>query len=251
MIERFRATLFKHPALERTAAVPVPSVPPVLRSALPQGRNVYEITRELAALLADLVVRGGRRRILEFGAGASSRIHAAALARVGGGMLTAIEHDPGWCTRAWSEVQHFAAWGVDACMASAPVQFMISTWGLGYAQPAALPQVSRRAPYDLLLIDAPGGQYGRLGTFPLVAGYLQPGALVVVDDAGTAVARWVLASWLRRYPGLELEAHDPEYGRRGVAILRWHGGGARWSARAWAGGAYHALSRWRRRRGAP
>ena len=249
MIERIRSLLFRHPALDRTSPVTVPAVPDALRSALPGGRNAYEISRELAAILTDLVVRGGRRRLLEFGAGASSRVQAAALAVAGGGMLTAVERDPAWCARVWDDVEAFAASGVDACMASAPVRFMVAAWGLGYAQPAALPEIRRRAPYDLLLIDAPGGNFGRLGTFPLVADYLEPGAVVVMDDAGSAASRWAMASWLRQYPGLELERHDPVYGRRGLAMLRWHGGRPRWSTRAWLGGCYHAVSRWRRRRG--
>jgi predicted O-methyltransferase YrrM len=249
MIEFVRSLLFSHPALGHAASMSVPAIPHLLQSVLPANQNVYEITRELGALLASLVLQGGRRRVLEFGAGASSRVHAAALAEVGGGMLTSVENDPAWCSKVWSEVQQFAGRGVDACMAAAPVRFMIGGWGVGYAQPAALREVSRRAPYDLVLIDAPGGNYGRLGTFPLVARFLQPGATIVVDDARTPSARWVLASWLRRYPGLELEVDDPGFGRRGVAILRWHGGGTRWSARAWLGGCYHAASRWRRRRG--
>lgn len=249
MIKHVRSVLFEHPALEQSAPVTVPVVHPELRSALPGNRNVYEITRELGAVLAHLVLHRGRRRVLEFGAGASSRVHAAALAQAGGGMLTSVEHDPTWCAKIWSEVEQFAARGVDVCMASAPVRFMLAAWGLGYAQPTALDLVRSRAPYDLLLVDAPGGNYGRLGTFPLVAEFLQPGAIVVLDDAGSLASRWAVSSWLRRYPGLELEAHDPDYGKRGLVILRWHGGPSRWSTRAWLGACYHAVSRWRRRRG--
>jgi predicted O-methyltransferase YrrM len=249
MINRVRSLLFKHPALERTARVNVPVVSPELQAFLPTNRNIYEISPELGAALADLVVRGGRRRVLEFGAGASSRVHAAALAHAGGGMLTSVELDPEWCAKVWLEVEQLAGAGVDTRMVAAPVRFMVAGWGVGYAQPAALGEVSRRAPYDLVLIDAPGGNYGRLGTFPLVAEFLEPGATVVVDDAKGSSSNWIIASWLRRYPGLELEAYDPEYGRRGLAILRWHGGPPRWSARAWLGGCYHAVSRWRRRRG--
>ncbi len=248
MIGHLRRILFHHPVLGRTTSVEVPPVPPTLRQALPANRNAYEISPELGALLADLVVNQGRRRVLEFGAGASSRVHAAALAEVGGGMLTAVEQDPGWCAKVWAEVEQFGRNGVDARMIPAAVRLTFASWGIGYAQPGALPEVARRAPYDLLLIDAPGGGYGRLGTLPLAAPLLAPGAVIVMDDAGGTASRWVLASWLRRYPGLRLTAYDPAYGKRGVALLRWDGGPARWSVRTWLAGCYHAVSRWRRRR---
>ncbi len=249
MIAAIRSALFDHPALLCTSSVAVPDVPPALRSALPANRDIYEISPELGVLLASFVLQDGRRRILEFGAGASSRIHAAALASVGGGQVTAIELDPAWCAKVWSDVETYAASGVDARMVAAPVRWTVGGWGMGYAQPGALPEVATRAPYDLLLIDAPGGHFGRLGTLPLVAELLAPGARIVVDDAGGVSSPWVLACWLRRFPALRLESFDPGFGNRGVAILRWGGGGTRWSTRAWLGGAYHALSCWRRRRG--
>ncbi|HET8622520.1 MAG TPA: class I SAM-dependent methyltransferase [Gemmatimonadales bacterium] len=247
--EAVRKILFEHPALTaQTSVVPPRSSPlplPVLR-ALPSGRDSYEISRQLGALLAHLVLQHGHRSVLEFGAGASSRVVAAALEAQGGGMLTSVEADPSWCADAWMDVE--ASPHVDSEMVAAPVSFVVGWWGVGYAQPAARERIAARGPYDLLLIDAPGGNYGRLGTLPLVGSALEPGATIVVDDAAGHRTQWLIACWLRMYPDLRLWAYDPTFADRGMALLRWRGGAARVSGRAWVGSVYHALSCWRRRR---
>jgi hypothetical protein len=134
-------------------------------------------------------------------------------------------------------------------MVVAPVSFMVSWWGVGYAQPTARERVAARGPYDLLLIDAPGGRYGRLGTLPLIDSALALGATIVVDDAGGERGQWVISCWLRMYSELRVWSYDPTFAGRGLALLRWRGGGGRVSPRGWAGSLYHAISCWRRRKG--
>jgi hypothetical protein len=243
--DAIRSFLFGHPGLHGVTVEVPRELPAPVRAALPIGReSVYAITPELGSLLASYVLRG-RRRVLEFGAGASSRVHAAAMAHLGDGMLTSIELDPSWCSKVWTQV---SSTGIDARMVPSPIHWSAGRWGIGCSH-TLLPDVEARAPYDLVLIDGPGGHFGRLATLPLVAHLIEPGAVIIADDARGQWAQWALATWLRLYPGLRLAALDPVFGRRGVAILEWKGGPSRFSLRAWFAGCYHALSCWRRRRG--
>lgn len=221
------------------------TLPPGLSRVLPTGSSLYEIAPQLGRLLANLVLRDGRRRVLEFGAGASSEVLATALAETGGGMLTSIEADPAWCRDRWSAVE---ATGADAVLVPAILRFAISPLGAYFAQPAAIPAVRDRGPFDLVVVDAPDGRHGRTGTLHQVAPWLARGALVVVDDAARPLIQGMLAGWLRIYRGLTLLGQDTSFGGRGVAVLGWDGGPAKFSLRSWLTSAYEAFSLERRRR---
>lgn len=218
-------------------------LPAALERVLPDGRNVYEISPAFGRVLAALVLVHGRRRVLEFGAGASSVMLATALAPFNG-TLTSVEQDPAWCRERWAQVE---ATGADAHLVGAPVRFSISVRGVCYAQPTARPALEDRAPFDLLIVDAPGGLRGRTGTLHLAAPYLAEGALILADDIGRPLIGGMLGAWLRTYPGLELLECDPGFAGRGVALLRWHRGRACFSPRAWLTSAYEAVSLRRRR----
>lgn len=220
------------------------TLPPGLSRVLPSGEDLYEIAPHLGRLLANLVLQDGRRRVLEFGAGASSEVLATALAATGGGMLTSIETDPAWCRDRWSAVE---ATGADAVLVPATLRFAISSFGAYFAQPAAMAAVRERGPFDLVIIDAPDGRHGRTGTLHQVAPWLARGALVVVDDAARPLIQGMLTGWLRIYRGLTLLGQDVSFGGRGVAVLRWDGGTAAFSVRSWLTSAYEALSLERRR----
>lgn len=233
------------PALSRMANE---GLPPVLNHVLPTGRDVFEIAPQMGRLLANLVLWDGRRRVLEFGAGASSEIISTALTETGSGagMLTSIEANPAWCRERWSAVE---ATGVDAVLVPAPLRFSVSTLGACFEQPAAIPALRARAPFDLLVVDAPDGLHGRTGTLHLAAPWLSPGALIVVDDVARPLMQGMLAGWLRIYRGLSLLWHDPAFAGRGAAVLCWNHGATRRSLSAWLTSIYEALSLRRRRRG--
>jgi hypothetical protein len=141
---------------------------------------------------------------------------------------------------------------VDAHLEIAQPAFRLSPWPyFGFASAQTI--VKSRGPFDLVLVDAPGGHYGRDGALPLLFELLAPGALIVVDDAAWGREQWMLYRWLQRYEGLELVSFDPAFGRHGVAVLRAHPPlterRTRWG---WVSGAVHAGVNWaariRRRR---
>lgn len=189
-----------------------------LEAYLPDGSSSWAITPSLGRLLARAVVTGGRRRILEFGAGSSSIAFAGALSAVGGGALTSIEGAPEWCTEQWSRVVEVQ--GVDARLVPAQLRLGLTPGGLAYRFDDAATAIAERGPFDFVLVDAPQFYYGRDGGLFLAWSSLADGALIVLDDAAREGERYTIARWLRAFPGLELLAFEPEFGGRGVAVLR-------------------------------
>ncbi len=198
---------------------------PEVEGAFPSSTSAWPIPRELGRVLARLVVQLDRRNVLEFGAGASSMVFAQSLTRLGGGRLTSVEEDPRWTSAQWAFVSNML--GVDAHLVSSRVAFRLRREGMyhGYTAEAEA-VIARRAPYSLVLIDAPDGYIGRDGALHLAFPYLAPGALIVVDDARRRKERDTIARWRATYPGLLLLADDPALGH-GTAILGYTGDATR------------------------
>lgn len=178
--------------------------------------NPWSISPETGRALARTVTVEGVNRVLEFGAGASSRVLAAALQSIGGGRITSVEENPEWCEEDWSAVE--AAPGLDAELIVDHVRLKIGRHGFYYGYGRRGP-ISRRGPFDLVFVDAPPGIFGRDGPLHAAFASLRPGALIILDDAARAREQRTLRRWLLSYPSLELVANDPDVGR-GLAILR-------------------------------
>ena len=204
----------------------------VVRPVLPETDSRWPITRELGLLLGRLIADHGRRAVLEFGAGSSSLVTATVLSNRGGGRLTSLEQDVSWCNGIWSQVTAVDG-GFDGELVAVEPHLRFSRIGLHHQFDVA-DVLSRRGPFDMVLIDAPQYWLGRAGALPTVAPHLSDGALIVLDDAARKGERWALYRWLRSYPGLELVAYDQSFGGRGVAVLRWtRDAGSRLSPLGW------------------
>jgi predicted O-methyltransferase YrrM len=244
MIGTLASALFGHPALRpRPVAPPDRPLPEAVLDRLPDGTKAWPCTPALGRLLADAVL-SGRRRVLEFGAGASSCILAAALAAAGGGTLVSVEQDPGWCADAWEDVRSHPS--LAATLVPCTVRKRLDWRGVYTAIVTDPVPLHHGAPYDLVLIDAPQHWYGRAGTLHLALPYLASGALIVVDDAGRVGEQRAVAQWLRLYPGLRVLSFDPAFGGRGVCLLAYEPARVHPSASAFLGSAYETL-RTRRR----
>lgn len=192
-------------------------VPQHLNRLLPPRSRGWSISPELGVLLYRLVTEHDRRRVLEFGAGSSSVLLAAALSERGGGLLTSIEESPEWCADQWDLVRTTAT--VDAELIAARPQLAWHAAALAYIYESARPRIEARGPYDLVLIDAPQYYYGRDGALAASHAQLRAGTLIVLDDAGRSAEQWSIRRWLRTYPGLELRLYAPTFGGKGVAVL--------------------------------
>lgn len=214
-------------------------LPDTVKAVLPDGRAGYAISPQVATLLGQLVIQGNRRNVLELGAGSSSVVFAAALSSNGGGRLTSVEQSPEWCEGHWRRV---IGTGIDADLIEAQPLFGIEPFPCHRYPVREI--VAGRGPFDLVLVDAPQWYYGRDGALPLICDALQPGAMIVVDDAGRPQEQWAIRRWLWIYPGLSLVGYDPTFGRNGVAVLLWSGSAKRLSVRAWLSGLGHAATSW-------
>ena len=189
------------------------ALPARVEERIPDGCDPWPCTPELARLLARLVL-AGRHSVLEFGAGTSSRVIAAALTEAGGGRLLSLEQDRSWCADAWRDVARQPL--VEAVLADLSPAYQPYRPTKLVADRRAL---ARLAPFDLVLIDAPQWWLGRDSTLYLAGPYLARNAVIVVDDAGRPAERAAIRAWLASYPGLVVTRFDPGLGGRGVAVL--------------------------------
>lgn len=185
-----------------------------------QISDPWVVSAETARVLARAILSERATRIIEFGAGMSSRIIAAALEELGGGMLTSLEENPRWCTESWSAVS--ATYGLDAELIPGRVRLTLGSSGPYYGY-RDLERLAARAPFDFAFIDAPYGPLGRDGALHACYEALVPGALIMLDDAARPREQGVIRRWLATYRDLRLDANDATIGR-GIAILRKTGG---------------------------
>jgi predicted O-methyltransferase YrrM len=149
------------------------------------------------------IVLGGRRRILELGAGASTLL-LARLLREGGSdaRLDAIEHDADWAD--WV-TRRLAAEDLSsvATVTFAPLEPHPHSWGgLPWYAQAPLAATLEGDPVDLLIVDGPpahdpAAAHARYPALPAVAPFLTPDAVVVLDDIVRGGEAEILGRWER------------------------------------------------------
>ncbi|MBE9167372.1 hypothetical protein IQ238_07465 [Pleurocapsales cyanobacterium LEGE 06147] len=183
--------------------------------------NVWGISEQLALFLSNTIHHFHSKNVLEFGAGSSSLVLAHSISSIGGGKLSSIEQHPTWCAENWKIVQEIE--NVDSQMIVGKPKWSFGISGIYFSfKESCLSDVASRAPYDLVLIDSPQFFFGRDGGVPLIYDYLVPNALIILDDAGRQFEKNTLFRWLRSYPGLSLVYYAPEFGGKGLAVLRCH-----------------------------
>lgn len=194
-------------------------LPGKVLDAIAECSSGWAIDKNLARIIAVSIIEGGRRNILEFGAGTSSLISALALEAVGGGRLTSIEQNPAWCADKWEKIKEIT--NVDAKLIKSRPEKTWSKLGPIYQFLGAKKAIAERGAYDLVIIDAPQKFLGREGAIPLIYEYLKRGALIVLDDAGRVGEKWAVWQWLKSFPGLQLRYLEAASGKKGVCILEY------------------------------
>jgi predicted O-methyltransferase YrrM len=190
---------------------------PEIEAILPQDVSSPVISPQLGRLLARLVIQRKLLSILEFGAGTSSIVLATALSCVGGGKLTSVEHQPQYSTESWRSVNSMK--GIDAQLIVSPLRRRMTSEGLYWWYVAASGALNARAPFDLVLIDAPPKSFGRDAPLFQALPHLRAGSVIVLDDARRRRESRIVRRWQRSLPGIELLIHDRTFGNRGIALL--------------------------------
>lgn len=189
--------------------------------------NEWALTPEVMELVRSLVLNLRSTSVLEFGAGQSSVAIAQSLDALGGGSLTSIDHAPEYCSESWGEVRHISSVDSKLIPTSVSLQFTRDGLMFGYHQIEA--ELSRRGPYEFVLIDGPPGRFGRQHTLYAAWPSLADGAIVLLDDYRRLREQSTVKNWLKGQDGLTAVALDPGFGR-GVAILQVTGARRRGSA---------------------
>ena len=202
-----------------SALLEAQNLTPALQSVVASCPGGWAITSAAANFLGQLVGQLQPKSVLEFGAGSSSVVLATALSLGGGGRLTSLEQSPRWCVDQWALVQQQKV--VDAAMIVTKPELGWGRLGLYCWYKSAVQALAARAPFDLVLIDAPQFFFGRDGALPLIYPYLNLNALIVLDDAGRADEKAAVARWLTTYPGLTLVYNDPDFSGKGLAVLKY------------------------------
>lgn len=189
-----------------------------IRAPLPPMR-AWAISPDFARTLLSLLLTYRPLTIVELGGGVSSLITGYALEKLGTGHLTTIEH-----LRPFADQvrRNLDLHGLTARVQVIDVPLIaIESAGQAWTwyDPAALADLSA---IDLLVIDGPPQQdnsqpHARYPALPCLFDRLQPGGLILLDDADRADEQQIVQRWLNEFP-LEQIKTDPT--EKGAVLLR-------------------------------
>jgi predicted O-methyltransferase YrrM len=199
--------------------------------ALLEGADRWAIGLPMAHLLEGLTDCVKPHSVLEFGAGRSSIILAAALQTSGRARLTSVDHDATFARALWAQVSGCDL--VDAHLITAPLALRLSKFGLLYEYTLDRSMLETRGPFDFVFIDGPPGKFGRESTLLRAAPYLTNDCVVLLDDAARHTEQTCVRRWERAL-GCERVFESFTLGR-GAVVLKIQTRRTRWSARTFLG----------------
>lgn len=183
---------------------------------LPPFRS-WNITPDLAAVVAGLLIERKPQLVVEVGGGLSSIVAGYVIKTSGGGRIVAFDHLAEFAGQTAEAIrQHGLDDVVDVRHAALkPVEIGGRSW-LWYDTA----QFDDLHGIDLLFIDGPPNTTQALARYPalpLLFERLSEGAVIVLDDAERAAEKRAVQRWLDEFPELSAERLTT---KRGAAILR-------------------------------
>ena len=168
----------------------------------------------LLSFLADHIIREKPKRIVEFGAGATTLVIARALDKAGvrGRSFTSFEQHQDFCERT---AEWLAEYGASSDIRHAPLKPAPEPWqGLWYDH-GWLPDG-----IDLMLVDGPfwGIHPFTRGAAASLFGKIRVGGIVVLDDAARPGERIVARKWRKAWPQFEFRLRH--FGSKGTLVGR-------------------------------
>ncbi len=185
-----------------------------LKAPLPPMTS-WACTPELAAVVAEAVLTGRPRRVLEVGSGVSSVVMGYCLESNGSGKLLSLDHGDAFADQTREQLaRHGLSQVAEVVYAPlGPVQVNGEQWA--WYDTAAVGE----EPIDLLVVDGPPEKSrpeARYPAVPLMWDRLSDRAVVILDDARRSDEQAIVARWRREHPELHLEWVDAI---KGIAIL--------------------------------
>ncbi len=180
----------------------------------------WALDHEAAAMLAREVATTRPGTVVELGSGASTLVIGLQLRRTGSGHLYSLEHDPVYAERTRRHVRALDLESVVSVLDAPLVPLTIGSETYAWYQvPGTVAGLGR---VDLLLVDGPPQATDREGTprypaLPVFSAQLQPGSVVMADDAGRDAEQRMLERWLKERPEMSREVTRT---RHGLAVLR-------------------------------
>lgn len=159
------------------------------------------IAQDVANYLVQQIFLRRPERILECGAGVSTRVIGRALRTAGRGHLWTLEHDPHWASqiRTIIDAEGLAAW-VDVIHAPLVEHTASGNGFIWYANPDGMRDL---APFDLVFVDGPPAARpehpGREGALYALFPLMRPGALMLMDDGFREGERNAVDRWARHF----------------------------------------------------
>ncbi len=176
------------------------------RRALPPMR-LWAASPDFLVPLAEIIHTYQPRHIVELGSGTSTLISAYCLEKIGAGHITSLDHDAGFAqvTRDLLAAHGLSTW---ADVKDAP---LVNGW---YDLPSLVNNV------DLLIVDGPPEQAGKLTRYPALPRlfqHLNPGAIIIVDDYMRPTEYESVRRWLAEF-NLQIISALPN--EKGLIILK-------------------------------
>lgn len=177
----------------------------------------WAISPDLSALLVYLIAAERPTTIIEMGSGVSTAIMGLALSQAGTGRLISLEHDPEYAAKTEAMLR---VHGIDHLVnvVHAPlVEHEVNGQTVLWYDMSA---VDLDGPIDLIVIDGPPKTSGPRARYPalhILKEHIQPGTVIVVDDANRKEEVEMISSWNEEVRPLSVEFLPHE---KGTAVIR-------------------------------
>ncbi len=184
------------------------------RLPLPQMRG-WAMSPDMAAIVYETVMERRPRMVVELGSGTSTLVTGYALERLGGeGRVVSLDHDDRFAQVSTNNVKRH---GLEerASVIHAPLRAIeLNGERWDWYDTSALAAIDA---IDVLVVDGPTQagnprQMVRFPALPALVQKLSPDAVVLVDDAGRADERAMVAKWQELFPEFEARFVPTEAG---------------------------------------
>lgn len=173
------------------------------RAPLPAFRS-WNVTPDLSAEYAAVLLDRRPTLVVELGAGVSSIVAGYILERNGGGRLVGFDHQAEFARGTADDVRRHELAGIVEVRHAPLERVEIGGRAWDWYAPEAFTDLEG---IDVLFIDGPPNTTGLLARYPalpMLVDRLSPGAVIVLDDADRVMERAAIRRWRRDFPGLSV-----------------------------------------------